>query len=101
MEWVNTAEAVKLSGRNKVNVYKWARKGYVRSKVEVTSPRQIRGLMFFVKEDVVKVAQTIGVGARLDIYSIDDYADRPIVHRKEPVRFTEEQLEIARRVFGK
>lgn len=101
MEWINTAEAVKLSGRDKVNVYKWARKGYVRSKVEVTSPRQTRGLMFFVKEDIVKVAQTIGVGARLDIYSIDDYADRPIVHRGKKITFTEEQLEIARRVFGK
>ena len=57
--------------------------------------------MFLVKEDVVKVAKTIGVGARLDIYNIDDYADRPIVHRSTKITFTEEQLEIARRVFGK
>lgn len=100
MEWISAPEAARLSGRNKRNIYVWARKGYVRSKVAVTSPRQIRGLMVFAKEDILRVAETIWIGARLDIYNIDEYKDRPIVPRREKIVFTEEQLEVARRVFG-
>jgi hypothetical protein len=97
MEWVDRRKVAEVSGRNIRNVYYWARKGYVRSKVVVTSPRQKRGKTVFLLEDVVNVAERIGQGARLDLFPVEDYVRKPYV---AGYRFTDEQLAVARKVFG-
>lgn len=99
MEWVTAQEAVKLSGRNRRNIYQWARKGYVQSKIEKLNKRQTVGTMLFNKEDILRVCNAIGQGARLDLFSVTIYDAEynPEQYAFKKYRFTERQLEIARK----
>lgn len=101
MEWVTAQEAVKLSGRNRRNIYQWARKGYVQAKVEKLNKRQTVGTMLFSKADILRVCNAIGQGARLDLFSVAMYdAEYNVEHyRSKKYTFTDRQLEIARKAL--
>lgn len=101
MEWVTAQEAVKLSGRNRRNIYQWARKGYVQAKVEKLNKRQTVGTMLFNKTDILRVCNAIGQGARLDLFSVAMYDSEYnlVEYQVKKYTFTDRQLEIARKAL--
>lgn len=103
MEWINAHEAARLSGRNRRNIYVWARKGYVQSQVFKLNNRQTVGRQLFLKRDILKVCHILSQGKRLDLFSLAMYKPEKIeityTPPKKKVQFTDRQLEIARRVL--
>lgn len=97
MEWITADEAAQLSNRHTKNIYVWARKGLVRSKVELLNKRQIRGIKLFNREDVERVSKLLRHGARLDLKPLEAYEP---AEYSSPYSFTDAQLEIARKVLG-
>lgn len=97
MEWINADEAAQLSGRCRKNIYVWARKGYVRSKVEKTQPWQKVGMRLFHSEDVAHIAELVRQGVRTDLKPLESYETTGY---SDEYAFTDAQLEIARRVYG-
>ena len=101
MEWITAREAVKLTGRNRRNIYQWARKGYVQTKIEKLNSRQTVGTMLFSKADVERVSHAIGQGSRLDLFTVGMYEAEyyPRQYAPKNYTFTERQLEIARKAL--
>lgn len=103
MEWITAQEAVQITGRNRRNIYMWARKGYVRAEVMKTNARQTVGRMMFSKADIVKVCHLLSQGRRLDLFSLAMYEPIDTQATYQPPRtaykFTERQLEIARKAL--
>ena len=109
---ITIAEACELVGRNKVNVARWIRVGYLKGERRITNPRQKRGLMYVDREEVLDVAAKLYHGRRTDLEK--DWKDKDLPERDtikaylntyyaEPDQNTFEdwQLEIARRVLAK
>ncbi len=101
MEWITAREAVAITGRNRRNIYMWARHGYVQSKVEKINKRQTVGTMLFSKADILRVCNAIGQGARLDLFSVAMYDAEynPEQYQSKKYTFTDRQLEIARKAL--
>lgn len=101
MEWINAREAVAITGRNRRNIYQWARKGYVQTKVERLNQRQTVGTMLFNKADILRVCNAIGQGARLDLFTVSMYDTEYNVeqYQSKKYTFTDRQLEIARKAL--
>jgi len=100
MEWIDAHEAAILSGRNRRNIYVWARKGYVQSQVFKLNNRQTVGRQLFLKSDILKVCRILSQGKRLDLFSLAMYQPEIMQHTPPKVyKFTDRQLEIARRVL--
>lgn len=92
-ELISVAEAARLVGRSKVNVYKWIRNGWLVAEV-VMKPRNQVGKLAVDVDEVLRVSKFIGQGVRTDLglgferpYDFEDFEDW--------------QLEVARRVYGK
>lgn len=96
MEWVRAREAEQISGRNRKNIYQWARKGHIRSKTVKINPWQKVGTQLFHKGDVERVSELMRHGARLDLKPLDIYEPD---ESHSPYTFTERQLEIARKAL--
>ena len=103
MEWITAQEAVTLTGRNKRNIYMWARKGYVQTKIVKLNKRQTVGTLLFNREDVITVGNKIGQGSRLDRTDIKNYEPNQFAFKradnKKVYVFTDKQLEIARKAL--
>jgi len=103
MEWISITEAAEIAGRSKVAVYRWARDGFVESKVLKTLPRQTKGKMVFRRDQVELCADTFTVGYRTDRYGFndDEFVAPPAVSpkRRQPV-FEDWQIELARKVLA-
>ena len=96
MEWITAREAEQISGRNRKNIYVWARKGFVKSKLVKLNQRQTVGTQLFHKGDIERVSKLIRWGARLDLKPLETYA--PAQYRSTH-SFTDKQLEVARKVL--
>lgn len=88
--FVSIGEAARLAGRSKVNVYKWARLGYVKSELVVQNERQKVGKLLFDADDVVRVSGLLFQGFRSDVLPLEDGGR---------FEFTAEQLAVAERVL--
>jgi ribosomal protein L3 len=100
-DYISVTEASIMCNRNRVAIYRWARDGHVRSKIVKTNPRQTKGKTLFHVDDLIKCAEVFEVGHRTDIFGLTKSHGKYKGQTKyKPHSFTEDQLEIARRVMA-
>jgi hypothetical protein len=100
-DYISITEASVMCNRNKVAIYRWARQGHVRSKIVKTNPKQTKGKTLFHVDDLIKCAEVFEVGHRTDIFGLTKSHGKYKGQTKyKPHSFTEDQLEIARRVMA-
>jgi ribosomal protein L3 len=100
-DYISITEASVMCNRNKVAIYRWARQGHVRSKIVKTNPKQTKGKTLFHVDDLIKCAEVFEVGHRTDIFGLTKSDGKYKGQIKyKPHSFTEDQLEIARRVMA-
>jgi ribosomal protein L3 len=100
-DYICITEASVMCNRNRVAIYRWARDGHVRSKIVKTNARQTKGKTVFHVDDLIKCAEVFEVGHRTDIFGLTKSHGKYKGQTKyKPHSFTEDQLEIARRVMA-
>jgi hypothetical protein len=100
-EYISITEASIMCNRNRVAIYRWARDGHVRSKIVKTNAKQSKGKTVFHVDDLIKCAEVFEVGHRTDIFGLTKSDGKYKGQTKyKPYSFTDEQLEVARRVLG-
>jgi len=100
-EYISVTEASIMCNRHKVAIYRWARQGHVRSKIVKTNPKQTKGKTVFHVDDIVRCAEVFEVGHRTDILGLTKSDGKYKGQTKyKPYSFTDEQLEVARRVLS-
>lgn len=100
-EYIFVTEASVLCNRNKRAIYRWAKDGHVRTQVVKPNPRMTKGKMLFNVDDLLLCVEVFEGGHRTDIFGL---VRSPGTYRglkkSKPYTFTDDQLEIARRVLG-
>jgi ribosomal protein L3 len=100
-DYISVTEASIMCNRNRVAIYRWARDGHVRSKIVKTNARQTKGKTLFHVDDLIRCAEVFEVGHRTDIFGLTKSHGKYKGQTKyKPHSFTEDQLEIARRVMA-
>jgi len=100
-EYISVREAAVMCNRTREAVYRWARAGHVRSKIVKTNPKQTVGKTVFHVDDLVRCAEVFEVGHRTDILGLTKSDGKYKGQTKyKPYSFTDEQLEVARRVLA-
>jgi hypothetical protein len=100
-DYISVTEASVMCNRHKRAIYRWAREGHVRSKIVKTNARQTKGKSVFHVDDLVRCAEVFEVGHRTDIFGLTKSDGKYKGQTKyKPYSFTDEQLEVARRVLG-
>ena len=100
-DYISVTEASVMCNRHKRAIYRWAREGHVRTQVVKTSPKQTKGKMLFHVDDLTQCAEVFEVGHRTDIFGLtQSHGKYKGVAKSKVYTFTEDQLEIARRVMA-
>lgn len=100
-DYISVREAAVMCNRHRRAVYRWAQEGYVRTQVVKTNPRQSKGKMLFHVDDLLKCSEVFEVGHRTDIFGLTKSDGKyKGQKRNKPYTFTDDQLEVARRVLA-